>query len=150
MSTPAAVSERVVVVGDAKKQFAGVLVPYIPTPPCYACGFAGCRAILHNLETLQRHVRKFHAVQSSSGSGYVCLWPQCQDASISCSAKSGVKRTRAAVFATEGEWFRHVDSAHLDDYAWKYGDGFKGGYECKNPVVYPEPNSNPPPPTQFS
>jgi hypothetical protein len=130
MST-SAVSEPV---AREPKQFVGVLVPYIPTPPYYACGFAGCRAALHNLETLQRHVRKFHAVQGSDG--YVCLWPQCKDASVSCSAKSGVKRTRAAAFATEGDWFSHVDSAHLDDYAWKYGDGFKGGYLCK--LSYPE------------
>ncbi|UNI16133.1 hypothetical protein JDV02_002600 [Purpureocillium takamizusanense] len=71
----------------------------------FLCEWAGCRAELHNLETLRRHVWAVH------GRSETCRWAKC------------AARDPPATLATGDELRRHVDEAHLVPFAWHIGDG---------------------------
>ncbi|PHH63113.1 hypothetical protein CDD81_6264 [Ophiocordyceps australis] len=112
----------------ARAQAAGIMKrrgrpPKAPSPPpCdiyqqlrpqfvdYICEWAGCKAELHNLETLQRHIYAIHG-QAGRGEGLVCRWGRCG------------RGERAKRFGSEGDFCRHVDQRHLASMAWQVGDG---------------------------
>lgn len=84
----------------------------------FLCEWAGCKAELHNLETLRRHVFAIH------GRSEMCLWAKC--------AALEPPRT-----LTNGDEFRqHVEEAHLVPFAWHIGDGPQNreGGGCRGPV----------------
>ncbi|KOS18904.1 Zinc finger protein 536 [Escovopsis weberi] len=95
--------------------------PKLPSPPprevyrrtaaplvAFLCEWAECRAELHNLETLRRHVRVVH----SSDGGGVCRWGRCE-----------AREAPEIYFADGGDLGRHVEEAHLVPFAWHVGDG---------------------------
>ncbi|RCI12564.1 hypothetical protein L249_0331 [Ophiocordyceps polyrhachis-furcata BCC 54312] len=71
----------------------------------FLCEWAGCKAELHNLETLRRHVYVVHGPRSSS-CGCCCRWGDC-----------------ARSVATVDEFREHTEEAHLVPIAWHLGDG---------------------------
>lgn len=73
----------------------------------FLCEWRGCRAELHNLETLAMHVRVVHCGEEATG----CLWGRCAD-----------EHRR---FGTSEALGAHVEAAHLIPYAWHIGDGPK-------------------------
>lgn len=72
-----------------------------PRFPEFLCEWTGCKAELHNLETLRRHVLFVHG-----GSGCRCFWGKCM-----------------ASVATADEFRSHVEEAHMVPVAWHMGDG---------------------------
>ncbi|KAJ6440773.1 transcription factor Zn, C2H2 [Purpureocillium lavendulum] len=71
----------------------------------FLCEWAGCKAELHNLETLRRHLFAVH------GRSEVCMWAKC--------AQREPRQTLVS-----GDQFRqHVEEAHLVPFAWHMGDG---------------------------
>lgn len=79
----------------------------------FACEWAGCRAELHNLETLRRHVALVHVAAAADGR---CRWgKKCQAAAAGGQGNS----------VSEGDdgLARHVEERHMVPYAWYVGDG---------------------------
>lgn len=70
----------------------------------FLCEWKGCKAELHNLETLRRHIYIVHGEETH------CLWGRCGD------APGGELKTDEAFEA-------HVEEAHLVPFAWHVGDG---------------------------
>ncbi|GAO18453.1 uncharacterized protein UV8b_07230 [Ustilaginoidea virens] len=70
----------------------------------FLCEWSGCKAELHNLDTLQRHVHVVHQVASEKQG---CLWGDC----------------RAHGFQSTQDWKLHLDEAHFVPFSWHVGDG---------------------------
>ncbi|KAL2110291.1 hypothetical protein VUR80DRAFT_1401 [Thermomyces stellatus] len=85
------------------KIYLGLEIKSVP----YMCEWKDCKSELHNLSTLEKHVRVVHC----RGKRKECLWRKCADA-----------RTR---FDTDEELDEHLRRAHFIPYAWHYGDGPK-------------------------
>lgn len=73
----------------------------------FLCEWRGCKAELHNLETLGRHVHVVHCGKEATA----CLWRRCAD--------------ERPPFGNPEALGEHVDKAHLIPYAWHIGDGPK-------------------------
>ncbi|KAL1303848.1 hypothetical protein AAFC00_000304 [Neodothiora populina] len=79
----------------------------------YRCGWRGCQAELHNVDTLRRHVIKLHATKTSSDA-FECRWQNCS---------GGEMQT----FETLAGWLEHVEMQHLQKLARQLGDGPRHG-----------------------
>ncbi|KAM0425247.1 hypothetical protein ACHAPT_009564 [Fusarium lateritium] len=71
----------------------------------FLCEWNGCKAELHNLETLRRHVYIVH------GDSIQCLWGKC-----------GL-REEPYEFDDDESFREHVEEAHLIPVSWHVGDG---------------------------
>jgi hypothetical protein len=91
----------------------------------YVCGWDGCRAELHNLDTLKKHVVKLHGKPSADGE-FECDWANCNMAGTFVDQR-GRQQNRGdqycARFATIELWVQHIDKTHIRPVAWKLGDG---------------------------
>ncbi|KAF5542278.1 hypothetical protein FNAPI_10036 [Fusarium napiforme] len=72
----------------------------------FLCEWRDCKAELHNLETLRRHVYIVH------GDDINCLWGECG------------KLEKPSEFETDEEFKEHIEEAHLVPLSWHCGDGF--------------------------
>lgn len=91
-----------------------------PSYQIYRCLWEKCPAELHNLETLQKHVRKH---RRDEGGVYPCLWADCRDSRTTVSSPSpDIKRNRLK-FESEVAWDTHVKAKHINSMARKLGDG---------------------------
>ena len=76
----------------------------------YLCEWRGCRAELHNLDTLRRHIYKVHTgTEEDEGEHHSCRWAEC--------ALDG------AGLRSAQELGDHVERAHLVPMSWHVGDG---------------------------
>ncbi|KAH7160672.1 hypothetical protein EDB81DRAFT_323018 [Dactylonectria macrodidyma] len=73
----------------------------------FLCEWHGCKAELHNLDTLRRHVYVVHESETRQ----TCQWGKC-----------GQKET-PQVFDQRGAFETHMEEAHLVPFAWHVGDG---------------------------
>ncbi|KAI1949062.1 hypothetical protein LOZ57_002427 [Ophidiomyces ophidiicola] len=99
----------------------------------FACSWRGCDAKLHNLETLRKHVERLHV---SAGIGQTpCQWSGC-DVSGPSSSKDPPPSQN---LLSSVELRQHLESTHLSDLAWRYGEGptTKGSGENGNDVATP-------------
>lgn len=67
----------------------------------FACEWQMCKAELHNLDTLRRHMHIVHGSAQTS-----CQWSRCTEA-----------------FNTRQAWRKHVEQRHLVPLSWHVGDG---------------------------
>ena len=74
----------------------------------FLCEWRGCKAELHNLETLGKHVEVVHCGRGQDA----CLWGKCAEGS-------------SARFGSAEELEGHVKEVHLVPFAWHVGDGPK-------------------------
>lgn len=95
-----------------------------PVYRIYKCEWKGCKAELHNLETLRKHVRKLHRGKPNAD-GIPCLWSNC-----GMTRRVYDKQTRSkreihypTTFSTSARWDEHMDKVHLESTAWALGDG---------------------------
>ncbi|EUC31866.1 hypothetical protein COCCADRAFT_27481 [Bipolaris zeicola 26-R-13] len=80
----------------------------------YKCKWLNCKAELHNMDTLKKHVFKIHH-KDTVGNALNCLWDDCgQD-------------THSPSFDLESNWRNHVQQAHFDPLLWELGDGPASG-----------------------
>lgn len=70
----------------------------------FFCEWKGCKAELHNLDTLRRHIYVVHGEETH------CLWGNCGDG-------PGQELNTDEAFET------HMEEAHLVPFAWHVGDG---------------------------
>ena len=106
------------------KEQSGKKTGFSPIYKVYKCGWEGCKAELHNLETLQKHVRKVHCKRVDGGD-IPCLWSQCGKLNLVHDEISGVEKRvhRPYVFSSEALWEAHMGKQHLETFAWALGDG---------------------------
>ncbi|KAL4732591.1 hypothetical protein ACLX1H_001609 [Fusarium chlamydosporum] len=76
-------------------------VPFFP----FLCEWEDCKAELHNLETLRRHVYKVH------GDSIECLWGKCG------------RLEEPPEFEDDEGFEKHAEEAHLVPLSWHVGDG---------------------------
>ena len=93
-----------------------------PRYEVYTCEWAGCKAELHNLDTLKKHIVHVHGSGGVEGAGgYECWWHGCEERTVKEWGKT------AAEFGDLGKWIEHVDREHLQGIKWRLGDGPGGG-----------------------
>jgi hypothetical protein len=77
----------------------------------FVCEWDGCRAELHNLNTLRAHILTVHNKKQPHG-GLLCLWAKC---SLKHEVETNPKRIE---FKSKKEWQNHIESVHLVQQAW--------------------------------
>ncbi|RFU74458.1 stage v sporulation k [Trichoderma arundinaceum] len=84
----------------------------------FLCEWSDCKAELHNLDTLRRHVSVVHCRKGP----FVCRWGKCaQNASFH-------------VFPNTPSLSAHVEKAHLIPFSWHVGDGPQNKGGPKHPL----------------
>ncbi|KAL6885400.1 hypothetical protein GGI43DRAFT_304469 [Trichoderma evansii] len=73
----------------------------------FLCEWGSCKAELHNLNTLRRHILMVHCRKRP----FVCQWGKC------------AKEVPARVFSDEPSLQTHIEKAHLIPFSWHVGDG---------------------------
>jgi hypothetical protein len=76
----------------------------------FKCCWIGCKASLHNMETLRKHIFKVHRDRcyDEDAKAYSCFWSDCDEFDA---------------FRTMALWEQHVQSLHLDPLTRELGDG---------------------------
>lgn len=114
--------------------------PKSSSPPCliyhtldtpfvaFLCEWAGCKAELHNLETLRRHVYIVHMRDDNDlGTAMACRWGKCESVkspSSYSSSSTAVDMASPSVTFPDAWAFRaHVEEVHLVPFSWHVGDG---------------------------
>ncbi|KAG6004798.1 hypothetical protein E4U21_000754 [Claviceps maximensis] len=95
----------------------------------FLCEWDGCKAELHNLDTLRRHVHVVHGPghdrhrhrhrhrqpqpqqQQHQQPPWTCRWGQCEN-----------KRNNMTMTDTQ-DWHAHLEEAHFAPFVWHVGDG---------------------------
>ncbi|KAE9965782.1 hypothetical protein BLS_007395 [Venturia inaequalis] len=117
-----------------KKKAADVSAPPPPvTYAEYACKWDGCRARLHNLATLKKHVNKVHGRPDPKGC-FTCKWEGCPKMIQVADKDTGEVREMPQYhhFPNQELMLEHVDKAHVGPIAWKLGDGPPDGLSDVN------------------
>ncbi|KAK1689827.1 hypothetical protein BDP55DRAFT_628372 [Colletotrichum godetiae] len=83
----------------------------------YICEWEGCRAELHNFETLQRHVSIVHTRTVAAG----CRWAKC------------AQQRPPREFSTLADLKSHVEDLHMLPIAWQVGDGPQVSFKRYDP-----------------
>lgn len=86
----------------------------------FKCEWIGCKAQLHSLELLRKHIFVIHNKAPRQ-----CLWNNCSRAGEATG--KGKDRTDEPLEFDEAEaWVTHIDNRHLFPLAWELGDGTRG------------------------
>ncbi|KAK0901551.1 hypothetical protein LTS16_020247 [Friedmanniomyces endolithicus] len=123
--------------GPSRKAAAGEKALVEAKYQVWKCGWRGCKAELHNLDTLKKHVVKVHG-KANGRREFECLWKGCEGGGQVGKGKG--KQTaqgeedddddddvEVASFPDLARWLEHVNKSHLQPIAWKLGDGPRGG-----------------------
>jgi hypothetical protein len=86
--------------------------------PSFKCKWEGCKAELHNLETLRLHVLKIHSKRTPHDT-IDCLWDGCGQRNFDPSPASSA--------GGHNNWREHVQQYHIEPLSWKLGDGPASG-----------------------
>ncbi|KAK4494836.1 hypothetical protein PRZ48_014192 [Zasmidium cellare] len=99
-----------------------------PVYQVYECKWSDCTAQLDNLERLKKHVVKLHGGQNADNR-FECQWQPCQSQGKRVDANGMIQASGEdfATFDDIADWMKHVNKVHLDEVAWKQGDGPRGG-----------------------
>lgn len=97
----------------------------------WRCRWRGCKAELHNLEALKRHVVKIHGRPTVGSGRFECLWQGYEGSAKGVEVGKGKGKASegdvGAMFGDLEGWVNHVDREHLRPVAWELGDGPRGG-----------------------
>lgn len=95
--------------------------PSSPSLPLFRCRWKGCKAHLHNLDTLRQHIAKVHRPSEDEVKeyGYICWWKRCQHLKEDQDGLIHPEKT----FEDASGWLEHVEENHLYPVAMKLGDG---------------------------
>lgn len=93
----------------------------------FLCEWRDCKAELHNLETLRKHIYTVHNKEQMSGA-IVCQWAKC---GLTREVRHKRNLELKVIhedhdFATIETFKDHVEKAHLIPFAWHMGDGPRG------------------------
>jgi hypothetical protein len=105
----------------------------------FKCGWQGCKAELHNLETLKKHVHKVHLDRDSLQDSIQCLWGDCPKGveSHDPMTNTRIERFEAQMFYNFTDWHAHLEHTHFSPLSWQLGDGPASGLsgECSSPCT---------------
>lgn len=79
----------------------------------FCCEWKGCKAELHDIATLRKHVNNVHGRRET----HVCRWGKCGDA--------------PPTFESKEDLVAHMEGRHLVPFTWHLGDGYVGGMGIK-------------------
>ena len=96
--------------------------PTSPKYQVYKCLWKDCRAKLHNLETLQKHVFKIHCKKENNVRNE-CKWSECASTHDMKDTPSSGSPKAYLRYPSEDLLKRHVEKSHLRQFAWELGDG---------------------------
>jgi hypothetical protein len=77
----------------------------------FPCEWRGCKAELHNMKTLRRHVDYVHLEDQEDEDQWYCDWGKCGE----------LENGRG--FPSYQELASHVGTVHMEPFAWHMGDG---------------------------
>ncbi|KAF3047876.1 hypothetical protein E8E11_007739 [Didymella keratinophila] len=99
-----------------------------PQQQSFKCQWQNCKAELHNLETLQKHIFKVHNKETLRNTRE-CLWGDCgkEVTSFDPMSNMSLERHTPLAFGAENVWRQHIQQNHIDPLAWQQGDGPPGG-----------------------
>lgn len=89
--------------------------------PVYRCRWQQCQAELHNVDVLRKHVMRVHGHQAVRRR-FLCLWSGCSRI-LEATEENDTALRQPVALINLADWMEHVDKRHIEDYAWKYGDG---------------------------
>ncbi|KAF2793054.1 hypothetical protein K505DRAFT_245279 [Melanomma pulvis-pyrius CBS 109.77] len=94
----------------------------------FKCRWGNCKAELHNMETLKKHVLKIHRKETPRGT-LECLWGDCGKEVTSVDQVTNLRMERHVpfTFTKETEWHEHLDDKHFNPIMWEQGDGPASG-----------------------
>ena len=92
----------------------------------YPCQYQACNAILHNIDTVRKHVLKVHGLAGKDGK-YACLWGGCDQFIVN------KKVHRPYDFNDVSSWFNHLEEEHIMPLARTLGDGPRRGLSGQTP-----------------
>lgn len=104
------------------------VVNRIPQYPSYKCKWQNCKAELHNLETLRKHVFKVHR-KETLGNTLDCLWADCGKAIMNVDPTTALRIEQKVPynFDLQSDWHTHIQQNHFDPLSWELGDGPASG-----------------------
>ena len=104
----------------------------LPKYQSYKCKWHNCKADLHNLETLQKHIYKVHRKATASNT-LECLWDDCgkEVTNYDPMTNMSIERHQPHSFDIESNWRDHVQHAHISPLSWQLGDGPVAGLSGK-------------------
>ncbi|KAK7511558.1 hypothetical protein IWZ03DRAFT_362922 [Phyllosticta citriasiana] len=100
----------------------------------FKCQWEGCVAELHNMETLRKHVFKFHQAVNQHKK-FPCFWEGCSENHLSVNPRTG----KPNGFSVPEDFVDHIEFAHLGPTSWELGDGQAGGLSGRQvtPKIFP-------------
>lgn len=101
------------------------LVDRTPQFQAYKCKWHNCKAELHNLETLKKHVFKVHRKQSLPNT-LECAWDTCSKELTNQESLANTLVERHT-FDLESNWHDHIQRSHFGPLSWEFGDGPASG-----------------------
>jgi hypothetical protein len=104
----------------------------LPKYQSYKCKWHNCKADLHNLETLQKHIYKVHRKATASNT-LECLWDDCgkEVTNYDPMTNMSIERHLPHSFDLESNWRDHVQHAHISPLSWQLGNGPVAGLSGK-------------------
>jgi hypothetical protein len=104
-----------------------------PQYQSYKCKWQTCKADLHNLETLKKHVFKVHR-KETLGNTLECLWDDCgkEVTNYDPMTNMRIERHQPHSFDLESNWRGHIQQNHFDPLSWELGDGPASGVSGKD------------------
>lgn len=95
----------------------------------FLCEWMGCKAELHNLETLMKHVIIIHG-RKTRDLVRVCGWGKCGMKSEEIDENDELlgdpdAEMNKEVFTSKKDWMKHIEEKHLVPFSWHMGDGPK-------------------------
>ena len=102
----------------------------------FRCKWQNCKAELHNLETLKKHVHKVHHKESPQGT-LECLWGTCRREATNADAATDttVRQHLPHSFQDEVKWREHLEIRHFGPLSWELGDGPASGLSGKSQSI---------------
>ncbi|KAF4549152.1 Hypothetical protein D9617_23g005670 [Elsinoe fawcettii] len=91
----------------------------------YHCRWEDCRAELHNLDTLRKHVLKIHGAPIPNI--YACRWRSCNTSRSTTTDTKGKAPASRHEFLSINSWMSHIEKTHLLPLAQTLGDGPRSG-----------------------
>jgi hypothetical protein len=98
----------------------------------YKCKWQNCKADLHNLDTLKKHIFKMHRKETLRNT-LECLWDDCGKKVTNHDAMTNmrIERHEPHSFNHESDWRGHIEQDHLRPLSWDLGDGPASGLSGK-------------------
>jgi hypothetical protein len=87
----------------------------VPQYQSFKCKWQNCKAELHNLETLKKHVFKVHKKETLRNT-LECMWDDCgrEITSFDPMTNMSIERHMFHAFGAEDAWREHIQQNHFD------------------------------------